>query len=121
MKYLKSFNESRGKYGSVFIERGDSKDTLLKPTTSLIEIWYKLQRDIYGTKIRELSDVRFGKMFNDYLKFVLEDLTFSLSLTDNNTTVAVTVEKDGGITENLGDYNADDVDSVIQVILKQLK
>lgn len=121
MKYLKSFNENVGKYGSVFIERGDSKDTLLKPTTALIEIWHRLQFDVYGgTKIRELSDVRFGKLFNDYLKFVLEGLLFSLSLTDDNKTIVVTVEKDG-ITEDLGDYNVDEVNSVIQVILDQIK
>ena len=117
MKYLKSFNEN-----TIFVERDKkkSKTPLLKPTTALLDIWHKLQFDVYGTKIRELSEVRFGKTFNDYLKFVLEGLSFSLSLTDNNTTIVVKLEKDG-IIEDLGDYDVDNVDYVIQVILNQLK
>lgn len=83
--------------------------------STLLEIFDKLN------KVSELSDVKFGNAFNDYLHFVLNDkLFFSVSITDNNRTIIVLVERDG-ISESVGSYNMDQLDLVVEDILNQLK
>lgn len=76
----------------------------------LFEVWLEL------SKVSKLSDVRFGKAISDYLHFVIDDkLFFDISMTDNNKTISIIVEKDG-ITESVGSYNADEKDLVVKIV-----
>lgn len=87
-------------------------------TTAILEIWGKLFELEKKGKISEISDGRFGQMFQS-LQFELDNLIFSISVIDNGLGMIVKVIKDD-IKENLGIYNIDDVDLVIDVILEEL-
>jgi hypothetical protein len=111
MKYLKKFNEE-------FEDRDQPEYNAGVHTTAILEIWGKLFSLQKERKIPEISDAGFGEMFQ-YLQFELDKLIFSISVIDNGLAMIVKVIKDD-IKENLGIYNIDDVDLVIDVILEEL-
>lgn len=87
-------------------------------TTSILVIWSKLFSLEKERKISEISDVRFGQMFQS-LQFESDKLIFSMSVIDNGLGISVKVIRND-IKENLGIYNVDDVDLVIDSILEEL-
>jgi len=87
-------------------------------TTSILVIWGKLFSLEKEGKISEISDVRFGQMFQS-LQFESDKLIFSMSVIDNGLGISVKVIRND-IKENLGIYNVDDVDLVIDSILEEL-
>lgn len=111
MKYLKKFNEE-------FEDRDQTEYNAGVHTTSILVIWSKLFSLEKERKISEISDVRFGQMFQS-LQFELDKLIFSISVIDNGLAMIVKVIRND-IKENLGIYNVDDVDLVIDSILEEL-
>ena len=111
MKYLKKFNEE-------FEDRDQTEYNTGVHSTAILLIWGKLFALKNQRKIPEISDVKFGQMFQS-LQFELDKLIFSMSVIDNGLGLSVKVIRNG-IKENLGIYSVDDEDLVIDAILEEL-
>mgnify|MGYP000868653978 FL=1 len=70
----------------------------------------------------KLTDITYGYSVTPYVYFIFNDKPFTISLIDKSgtkdiyKTISIIVEVDG-VTDSLGNYNIDETDKVVDVIL----